>query len=116
MNQQLVYCFQKWISLGIIIYPLPPNNLKVRASESLLTQKLHDEIQLLKNDILQWFEWLQTLHEELEERAAIMEFDGKYSREEAEHWAKHEILQQYPQLAEPMVWEQFCTMREMYDR
>lgn len=112
MNQHLAYYFQKWTSLGIVIYPILPNNLKIRASETALTQVLQNEIQSFKADILLWFEWLQALHEAYEERAAIMEFDGKYSRNEAEHWAKLEALNDYIRSKHPLILYEFNKILE----
>ena len=42
-----------------------------------------------------------------QERAAILQYDAGYSKQEAEHWAKRETFQQYVQQAHTVIWDQF---------
>jgi hypothetical protein len=67
-------------ALGVVLTPYPDGTLRYKVPKGTMTLALLDEIRHQKAE-------LHALVEAFEERAAIMEYDGRIPRDEAERLA-----------------------------
>jgi hypothetical protein len=72
--------FQQLHEHGVILTPYPDGTVRCRAPKGVLTPALVDAMRRHKAE-------LHALAEAFEERAALMEYDGRIPRDEAERLA-----------------------------
>jgi hypothetical protein len=71
--------------LGILLTPYPDGSIRYKAPNGVMTAALSAAMRTHKQELLD-------LLETFEERAAILEYDGGLSREEAEALAWQELM------------------------
>jgi len=100
MDQRL----QEWKQRGVVVL-VDGQELVVRAPKGTLTPDILSQIKAAKHELLELLTpkrpnyW----HDRYEERAAIMEHDGGFVRQEAEQWAMRDVLYEYVQRYYPAV-------------